>query len=198
MEKHCVIIPTHPLHYAEAHANLLSMLRFATDAVLPRVFIVLDREADRHRLRGGQFPPDCEAIGSAKACAALASFVHTLSLEGLLEGLAHGSNLLDKLIQTPGILQCRPRLGLELSRHAGEIRDVPEEPLLHPLTKLQIPPRCRQKRRISMGTPAVECVCVYICIYGVRLFVCLFVCLFACLLVFVFVFVFVCMRTSDS
>ena len=45
MEKNCVIIPTHPQHYAEAHANLLSMLRFATDAVLPRVFIVLDREA---------------------------------------------------------------------------------------------------------------------------------------------------------
>ena len=90
MEKNCVIIPTHPLHYAEAHANLLSMLRFATDAVLPRVFIVLDREADRHRLRGGQFPPDCEAIGSAEACAALASFVHTLSLEGLLEARGEG------------------------------------------------------------------------------------------------------------
>ena len=33
MEKNCVIIPTHPQHYAEAHANLLSMLRFATDTV---------------------------------------------------------------------------------------------------------------------------------------------------------------------
>ena len=90
MEKNCVIIPTHPLHYAEAHANLLSMLRFATDAVLPRVFVVLDREADRHRLRGGRFPPDCEAIGSAEACATLASFVHTLSLEGLLEARGEG------------------------------------------------------------------------------------------------------------
>ena len=90
MEKNCVIIPTHPQHYAEAHANLLSMLRFATDAVLPRVFIVLDREADRHRLRGGRFPPDCEAIGSAEACAVLASFVHTLSLEGLLEARGEG------------------------------------------------------------------------------------------------------------
>ena len=87
MEKNCVIIPTHPQHYAEAHANLLSMLRFATDAVLPRVFIVLDREADRHRLR---FPPDCEAIGSAEACAVLVSFVHTLSLEGLLEARGEG------------------------------------------------------------------------------------------------------------
>ena len=90
MEKNCVIIPTHPQHYAEAHANLLSMLRFATDAVLPRVFIVLDREADRHRLRGGRFPPDCEAISSAEACAVLASFVHTLSLEGLLEARGEG------------------------------------------------------------------------------------------------------------
>jgi hypothetical protein len=90
MEKNCVILPTHPLHYAEAHANLLSMLRFATDAVLPRVFVVLDREDDRRRLRGGRFPPACEDISSAETCAALASFVHTMSLEGLLEARGEG------------------------------------------------------------------------------------------------------------
>lgn len=85
----CVLLPTHSAHYGEAHANLLSMLRFATDAQLPPVYVVIDRESERQRL-GGSFPAACASSRPPAECSRLATFVHVVSLEGLLDTQGDG------------------------------------------------------------------------------------------------------------
>lgn len=85
----CVLLPTHSAHYGEAYANLLSMLRFATDAALPPVHVVVDRESDRKRM-GGVFPAACASSHPPAACNRLATFVRVISLEGLLDAQGEG------------------------------------------------------------------------------------------------------------